>query len=146
MSDRLELIKQFNSEQSKLTYYIIALSVAAIGFSISKTIDQQLELHLIVLGASVLSWGLSIYCGFSFIKYRLSTNFANIEYFNIIEGKNSEVGSHPDKIKAATEGIKSAMDTNSKRAGRFSKWHSQLFYVGIILFIVWHIINMITST
>ena len=125
---------------------MIALSVTAIGFSVYKTTGLQLKWTQMPLGLAIICWGLSVFCGLNFLKYVISTLFANNAYFDIIQGRDSEIGAHPQKIEAATSGVKQAMKTNSNRASSYSKWQEKLFYSGIILFLVWHIIEMYQAT
>ena len=125
---------------------MIALSVTAIGFSVYKTTGLQLKLTQMPLGLAILCWGLSVFCGLRFLKYVISTLYANNAYFDIIQGRDSEIGTHPQKIEAATSGVKQAMETNSNRASSYSKWQERLFYSGIILFLVWHILEMYQVT
>jgi hypothetical protein len=94
------------------------------------------------LGLSVLCWGFSIFCGLRFIKYVISTLYANDAYFDIVNGKHEKVGNHPDNIAAATKGIKQAMAYNSDRAFILAKWQERLFYSGMVLFLAWHVLEM----
>lgn len=146
MQEQNEIQKQFRQQQEKYVYYLIALSVTAIGFSVYKTTGQELKWIQLPLAFSVASWGLSVLCGLKFLKYVISTLYANNAYFDILQGKHPKVGNHPQKIEAATSGIKQAMQTNSNRASSYSKWQGRLFYVGIILFIVWHVFEMYQLT
>lgn len=146
MEEQKEILNQFRQQQEKFVYYLIALSVTSIGFSIYKTTGQPLKLIQLPLGMSILCWGLSIYCGLRFLKYVISTLFANNAYFDLIQGKDPEIGNHRQKIQAATTGIKEAMKSNSKRASTLFKWQELFFYIGIILFLVWHIIEMYNVT
>lgn len=71
MEEQKEIQKQFRQQQEKYTYYVIALCVAAIGFSVHKTIGLPLKWIQIPLGVAVLFWGISIYCGLNFIRYTM---------------------------------------------------------------------------
>jgi uncharacterized membrane protein YtjA (UPF0391 family) len=139
---QIEIQKQFRQQQEKLVYYIIALSVSAIGFSIYKTTGQSLKVVQIPIGLAVICWSISIYCGLKFLKYVISNLYANNEYFEIKRGNNSDVGNHPDAIEAGIKGYKAAMVINQNRMKRFFKYQSLLFYIGIILFIIWHLLEM----
>jgi hypothetical protein len=127
--NKREVRSQFWQQQEKYVYYIIAISVSAIGFAIYKTSGQPLKLSQIPLGLAIISWGLSAFCGLRFLKYVISNLYANSAYLN---EKNA------DKAK----GIRKAMDLNSETASKYSNWQERLFYSGIILFIVWHIFEM----
>ena len=58
--------KEFREKQEKYVYYLIALSVSAIGFSVYKTENQSLAYSQIPLALAVLSWSISIFCGLKF--------------------------------------------------------------------------------
>lgn len=144
--EQREIQNQFRQQQEKFVYYLIALSVTSIGFSVYKTIGQPLKLIQIPLGFSVISWGLSIFCGFNFLKFIISTLYSNNEYFNIIQGKNEEVGNNLQLIQAASKGVYTAMKSNSSKASCFFNWQQYLFYFGIISFITWHLMEMYMIT
>jgi hypothetical protein len=146
MEEQLEIQKQFRQQQEKFIYYIIALTVAAIGFSVVKTTGQSLKLTQIPLGFAILLWGLSIYYGLNFLKLITSTLYANNTYFEIMQGVHPEVGVHPERIKAASTGIKQAMSINSDTASKYARRQESFFYIGIILFIIWHVLEMYCLT
>lgn len=146
MEEQREIQKQFRQQQEKFVYYLIALSVTSIGFSVYKTIDQPLKLIQIPLGISIISWGISIFCGFNFLKYLISTLYSNNEYFNIVQGRNEEIGNNQQLINAASKGVKSAMESNVKKASCFFNWQQYLFYLGVISFILWHLLEMYKIT
>ncbi len=146
MDEQNEVIKQFRQQQEKFTYYIVGLSVAAIGFSIIKTNGLPLSWTQIPLGLAVLSWAISIYCGLTFLKYVISNLYANKAYFDIVSGQDPKVGNHPELIKAAVSGITQAMQSNSDKAEKLAKWQDRLFYCGIVFFLVWHVLEMYLKT
>lgn len=146
MEEQSELLKQFRQQQEKYVYYIIALCVTGIGFSVVKTTGLPLKWTQIPLASAVLSWGLSIHCGLKFMRYTISTLYANKTYLDILQGKHPKAGNHPQLIQAAAEGVIQAMEFNSDRAMKLSQWQNRLFYFGIILFIAWHVIEMYYTT
>ena len=137
-----DIQKQFRQHQEKLVYYLLALSVSAIGFSIYQTTGKPLSLIKIPLGLAVLSWSLSIFCGLKFMKYVISSLYANNEYFKIISGKNEDIGNHPEGIKIGIKAYKEAMVINATRMEKLFKYLNILFYCGIIFFIIWHVLEM----
>lgn len=141
-----EIQKQFRQQQEKYVYYVIALCVTAIGFSVYKTSGVALKLIQIPLALAVVAWGLSIFCGLRFLQYVISSLYANHIYFDIMEGRHPKAGTHPELIKAAATGITEAIEINSNRANRLAKWQNKFFYIGIISFIAWHVIEMYTIT
>ncbi|WP_348825110.1 hypothetical protein [Flavobacterium aestuarii] len=79
--------QEFREKQEKYVYYLIAISVSAIGFSIYKTEKHELNVTLIPLAFAVICWSISIFLGLKFLKYVLSMLYANSSYFDIIKGK-----------------------------------------------------------
>jgi hypothetical protein len=133
-----ELRLQFRQQQEKFVYYIIALSVSAIAFSIYRTNGEHLKFTQIPLALAVLSWGISIYCGISFLKYSISILYNNNTYYEIKFDQTENPELKNIKLEAMKEGILESVETSS----RYFKWQGRLFYSGMILFIVWHITEM----
>lgn len=137
-----EIQRLFWQQQEKYVYYILGLTVSAMGFAIYKTSGLPLKSSQITLGLSVTSWGISIFCGLRFIKYAISNLYAINIYFDIIGGRHPNLGSNTHKIAAGMEGAQEAMASNAEKASKYFNWQGRLFYAGILLFIVWHIVEM----
>jgi acyl carrier protein phosphodiesterase len=142
MDDQIEIKKQFRQQQEKYTYYLIALCVAAVAFSITITRDVSLRYSQIPLGLAVLAWGLSIYFGLKFIQTIISALASNNSYLDVLKGSHPKVGDNPQKIEYASNILKEAMEEKSKTAGKFYDWQNRFFYIGFISFIAWHILEM----
>jgi hypothetical protein len=140
--EKIELYRQLTEQQQKFTYYLIALCVTSIGFSIYLTMGKPFSINYIPLGFAIVSWGSSIFLGLKYLKYMMSIINANIEYLNIKSGQHPHAGRNPELIKAGMEGVMNAMDSNIKKASLFFRWQNYLFITGMILFIVYHIISM----
>jgi ABC-type transport system involved in multi-copper enzyme maturation permease subunit len=147
MSDiQFNIQQEFREKQEKYVYYLIALSVSAIGFSIYRTENQSLAYSKIPLALAVISWSISIYCGLKFLKYVISNLYANNDYYEITNGRHPELGKDPELIECGIKGFMEAMKINSKEMKKYFNFQSYLFYFGIVLFIVWHIIEMYLKT
>jgi hypothetical protein len=146
MDDQNEIKKQFRQQQEKYVYYIIALCVAAIAFSITETRDSSLKYSQVPLGIAVLSWGLSIYFGLKFIQTILSALHSNNSYLDVIKGIHPIVGKHPQKIEYASNILKETMEERGKAAGKLYDWQNIFFFLGFLSFIVWHILEMYLNT
>ena len=138
--------QEFREKQEKYVYYLIAISVSAIGFSVYKTENQELRITLIPLAFAVICWSISIFLGLKFLKYVISVLYANNDYFAIIKGKHPDVGNHPELIKAGIEGFKEAMQINSSRMKKYFNWQGYLFYSGIMFFLIWHVLEKYLRT
>lgn len=143
--EKRELRKYFREQQEKYNYYIIALCVAAIGYSIHFTMGEALKWSQIPLGLAIVFWGVSIYCGLTFQKYVISSFYNNHDYLNIIDGKDDDVGKKSSNIEFAKNIMKETLIKNEKKAINFSKWQNRLFFGGFISFLVWHILEMYLS-
>lgn len=142
MSYKNDIFKLFNQGQEKLTYYFIALAVTAIGFSVYRSGDMSLSVWQIPLGVAVVCWALSIYCGITFLKYRLAIQYANFEYLSVSDGTHPEIRKNPLHAEPTKAGISAAIESNSKKGGRLYRWQYRYFYLGIIAFLTWHIVQM----
>jgi hypothetical protein len=138
--------QEFREKQEKYIYYLIALSVSAIGFSIYKTENKTLTYSQIPLALAVIFWSISIFCGLKFLKYIISNLYANNDYYEIIKGRHPITGKNPELIQIGVEGFQEAMKINSKAMKMYFKLQGYLFYSGIILFILWHITEMYLKT
>ena len=134
MSDiQFNIQQEYRSTQEKYVYYLIALSVSALGFSIYKTENQSLAYSQIPLAMSIICWSTSIFCGLKFLKYVISNLYANNIYFEIDEGRHPDFGKNPESINSAKKVFKEAMELNGKQMEKNFKFQGYFFYVGIIL-------------
>lgn len=146
MEEQKEIQKQFRQDQEKYVYYIIALCVAAIGFSVHETIGASLKLNQIPLGFAVCSWALCVFYGLRFLEKRLEILFDNNQYFEILQGRDEVAGNHPEKIIIGANVMKNIMKENSPIASKYFKNQKRYFFLGFISFMVWHIIVMYKNT
>jgi hypothetical protein len=147
MSDiQFNIQQEFREKQEKYIYYLIALSVSAIGFSIYKTENKSLTYSQIPLAIAVIFWSISIFCGLKFLKYVISNLYANNDYYEIIKGRHPNLGDNQELKKIGVEAFREAMVINNKEMKKYFKFQGYLFYSGIILFIIWHIIEMYLKT
>jgi hypothetical protein len=142
MPDKNELIKTFRQQQEKYIYYVIALAVTAIGFSIYRTANMKLSMSQIPLALSVLFWGLSVFFGLRFIGRSLDIVSTNIGMFDVAEGKSELTGQNPYMIEHGISIMKEILKEKNEKISRCFNWQFRLFYLGVVSFIVWHIIEM----
>jgi hypothetical protein len=141
-----EVYKVHLDSQRKYTYFLLAAAGAAIGFAIKQTENATLNWYQIPLGLSVIFWCTSFLCGCRNLQYVTSTLFANFELLKVEGGRHSKVGNHPDLMMVASEGIRSAIDKNSVRAGLFYRAQFTFLIIGCACFIIWHILQMYLRT
>jgi hypothetical protein len=107
-----------------------------------RTSGQPLKFIQIPLALAVISWGLSVLSGFTFIGKITSSIYRNSMYLDILQGRDPDVGNDQKSIEIA---IKLYRETNpefSKKASFYAKSQQRLFYIGIVLFILWHVLEM----
>jgi hypothetical protein len=141
---QLEIQKQARDQQTKFVYYIIALCVAAIGFSVHQTVGHTLNWYHIILGCAIFSWVASIFCGFQFLQILMKVLIANNEYFDLIRG-NVE-GVPPGKLvdDVAKERMTEKAENYSVRSSKNFKWQQYWFYIGLFSFLGWHLTQMMS--
>lgn len=63
MDQHKEVRDAYRERHLKLSYYLIALTVASLGFTINHTANQIMALHQIPMALGIVFWGISIYYG-----------------------------------------------------------------------------------
>lgn len=146
MSEKSDLQNQYRMQQDKYTYYIVALCVASIGFSVHVTIDKPFILSQIPLGIAVLCWALSCYFGLEFIGRGTDLIYSNLALIDIMDGQHEFTGTNPQKIIYGSEKLIEIMNIKGKKRETFAKMQSIFFITGIISFIIWHLLEMYIKT
>lgn len=146
MEEQRDIQRQYRQEQNKYTYFLIALSVSAIAFSVQKTINEPLLLRQIPLGLAVLFWAGSIYTGLTLLKRGLDILYTNNAYFEALKGNLPETKGKPELNIIAANTLLEIMEQKVENASKYFKWQFRLFLGGIGLFVVWHIIEMASRT
>ncbi len=142
----LEEIRTFRTQQQKFRYYIIALSVASIGFTITKTFDQSLKLSQVPLLFAVLAWATSIYLGLKHLKGIIGSIYTEVQRISILRGNNYLTGNNPRKIKLANNELVQSQRSDSDKLKTIGNWSDKTFYIGVLLFLIWHILEMFLRT
>ena len=146
ISNKLELYRLFNQKQEKYTYYIIALSVTCIGYSVHMTNGKSLVFWQWPLGIAILSWGLSVYLGLKYIRTGLSVIHDNIDLIDMNEGRHPATGQHPQMIAAGRKTLLDIINEKSNQSSSLHTWQNRCFYLGMIFFIIWRIVEMHLSS
>lgn len=141
-----EVYRNLHKSQDKYIYFILAATIASIGFTITQTQNIIFSLSLIPLGISILCWGFSFFFGCRNREYYNSILYANYDLLRVQLGDYPETGSHPQKIQAASEGIMQAIQDNSDRANRLGHLQMTTFILGALFYLVWHILEIYLRT
>lgn len=118
----------------KYIYYIVALCVSCIAFSVYQTIDDSLVWSQIPLGIAIICWSLSIYCGLMFIRLGIQVLFQDVTNRTFGRGGMNPV----TKLNPINKNLKNKHTTTT----RYFRASEVLFGLGIISFLVWRIIEM----
>jgi hypothetical protein len=138
----IEVYRRLNASQEKYVYFMLAASASAIAYALNRAQDRSLSTILIPWGLALLFWGLSFYFGCIHLAYVNSTLFANFELIRVQKGMHPEAGTHPQIIEAASDGIRSAIESNSKKANRQGHLQFWFFILGVLAYITWQILEM----
>ncbi len=137
-----EVFRAHREAQNKYIYFLLAAAAAAIAFAVNKTSAVALARSQVPLALAVLSWGLSFFTGTRHLAYVSSTLYANADLLKVENGQHPEVGGDPQRMAAAGEGIRSAIEWNSERANRLAHWQFRFLVVGAVLYVAWHVLKM----
>ena len=136
-----EVYKQSRDAQDKYTYFMLTVAGAGIALSVNQTAGSALKWSQCPLGAAVLCWGLSFFCGARHLAYVASTLFANHTMLTVEAGLDPRA-QEPWMMQAASEGIRAAIQGNSDKAVIYARWQFRLLVTGAVLFVVWHVLEM----
>jgi hypothetical protein len=75
-----EVYKQHREVQNQYTFCLLAASGAAIAFAVNQTQNAVISWSMIPLGAAVLCWGISFYCGCCYLNYAESVLYSNMGF------------------------------------------------------------------
>jgi len=142
----VELYRQHRTFQDKYTYFILAAAASGIALVVNNTQDEVISLTMIPLAAAVICWGFSFYYGCRHLNYVSSNLYANIDLLKVERGIHPDVGQHPEKMIAASQGIRQAFENNSDKASKLAINQFNLLISGAIFYLIWHTIEMVVRT
>jgi hypothetical protein len=140
--DMHEVYRAQRESQNRYTYFLLATAGAAIGLAVTQTRGAAIALSQVPLGCAVLCWGISFASGCRHLAYVLSNLYANMELLRVQNGTHPLAGNHPQIIEAASEGIRSALESNNEKASRWARWQFRFLVAGATLYVVWHVLDM----
>ena len=148
MSDEalLQLHEQLRNAQDKYTYFLLAAVGGAVALALNRTQNGNLSYSLLPLAAALLFWGLSFYFGCMHLAYVRSNMYANYALLLVKRGEHPEIGRLPDAAAVASQGIREAIDQNSKWVETYARWQFRLLLIGALFYIAWHIVEMTQRT
>jgi hypothetical protein len=139
---QIEIYRQHRIAQDKYIYFLLAAAGAGIAFAVNQTQGAKLTWSQLPLACAVAFWTLSFFFGCRHLGYVESTLFANGALLRVMAGEDPQIGMHPQLMAATSEGIRGAINLNSKRAGRFARWQFRCLVLGAVYYLVWHVVEM----
>lgn len=118
-------------EEKKLTYYLASATLAAIGFAITQTIDKDWGLDLIPAGIAILFWAISFVTGVAQRRELILSLESGADHFDGV--RMLGIPDNMTKFKA-------------KKAVQFSNIQLISFIIGVVSYLVYHILQMIQKS
>lgn len=137
-----ETMDTYRTYVSKHAYYVIALCVTAIGFSVSQTMDSRMSLSLIPLGVAIILFSVSILFGFGLIRCMTKGLALDMILKKIAAGQDMLAGINPGIIKEVYDEEAKNYTKLSDLATRNLNGQKWCFYLGIVCFIGWRVYEM----
>ena len=133
-----ELHKRHGDALSKYAYFLLALTAAAMAFSLQRSEKEVFGLLLLPLALAMVSWAFSFMSGIKNLTYTNACVAANHTYLQL------KFGCHPNQpaphlVGSAMEGTLEGLDKNMSSAARYGKAQLWLFVFGALLYVVWHV-------
>ena len=137
-----ELYKAYRQGQEKYIYFMLAAAGGAIAFAVTQTQTATLSLWKIPLAFSVVSWGLSFFCGLRQILQSSNLLHQNYQLLRMQAGEHPEFPSDPRYVQV----IRNHLEEQAKRSGKWANWQFGLLIGGAVFYIAWHVLEMYLRT
>jgi hypothetical protein len=139
---RTEIYRQLRTSQEKYIYFLLAAAGAAITLVVHQTQEAKLGISQIPLACAVALWALSFFFGCRHLLYVNAVLYSNSTLLEVEAGDHALTGRDPQRITAASEGIRKAMETNAERSSTFARLQFISLMLGAIFYIAGHIYEM----
>lgn len=120
--------------------------MSCLGFVVYQTKDDKIDFAKILLLLAVISWSLSIYFGISFIKKQQHGLHLNYMIYENQRNKFEDSKNNIEKIKIVDSIFKEKINSVSDKSKRQYKYQLNTFFIGVVLYILWHILKMYLNT
>jgi uncharacterized membrane protein len=134
---RSSFFEEFNTLQNQYTYFIMAIDASAIAYSVQKIDQRVFAWSLLPLGLALIFWGISFFSGLRFNQCKKEISVLELENLDLIdeEKETSALNSKKDKLLNQAKQIQTKMY-------RYYNFMNYGLMGGIILFVVWTLIEM----
>ena len=129
----MEVWKANREAQERYDYFLMALCVAAIGFSVQRTTGLHPDKVMLWLLGAVLCWAVSLLAGF----WRQTAVDIALRHDYTLSTTNM--------TSEWREKFNNALDEQSDWAVRWRQVQTYGFLLGAVLFIVWHFFEMLKT-
>lgn len=119
---------------------------SSLAFVIYQTKNDKIDYPKILLLFAVLFWATSIYLGIQFIKKQQHGLLLSYRSYENLRNKFELSKNNPEKIKITEEVIKEKFKEISEESKKNYKYQLNTFFIAVILYIVWHILEMYNNT
>jgi hypothetical protein len=144
MSEFAAHLRRLSGEsQEKYTHFLLATTAAAIAFSVQKTNGIGVSWSQIPLGLAVASWGYSFWCGCNRLTSMQEIAFVTLDALRASEidrGNPTKAGADY-KIARIKE-----IESLGNVSGKYWRWQFSTLVGGGILFVAWHVGEMLLVT
>ena len=123
----------------KLSFYLLAVTGAAVGFALNQTRGDVLAWSQIPLGLAMVSWVLSFNFGIRQLRDVLTTLHANMLMLAI---KSNHDTPEWMNFSQAPELLRERVEKHGKRAGKFHMWQVKALLMGMLFYVCWHVLEM----
>ena len=123
----------------KLSFYLLAVTGAAVGFALNQTRGNVLAWSQIPLGLAMVSWALSFNFGIRQLRNVLTTLHANMLLLAI---KSDHDIPEWMNFLEAPKILKERVEQHGKRAGEFHVWQVKALLMGMLFYVGWHVLEM----
>ena len=142
----IELYRQHHSERSKYVYFLLAAAASGIALAVRVTADATLQWSLAPLGAAVLSFGGSFLSGCLNLQYVQGILRSNAARLEVLRGVHPLAGQVPWKQQIGAETLKEVIERDVDKAASHYRAQFYLLIIGAILFIVWHVLEIVARS
>jgi len=137
----IELHKQYKAAQDKYVYFLLAVAASAIGFAMTQTKTEALNIFHIPLAIGVFGWVVSFYSGLQCIEFATSVTYQNFNYLQFTR-KLSGFTQNTETLKLAKEmelDFTNTTDLQAKKLNFFGKLQGASLLLGALFYIIFRL-------
>ena len=139
-----QMMKILKERQDKFVYYILGLNIATIGFTVSKSYNEKMDLEIIWLGFAMIFWMISILFAILWLNLQFEIMQKNMYVVDLIDGHYDKKSINIKERNSTLSRLKFDLTDGDPRKANFRfKTSIYTFFGGIVFFITWRIIEMI---